>query len=206
MSHYFCSEEGGERSVCLAFGFLCLLVAMLVLVVREDYLEFGLEPGFSSLFDNLEIFVKQQGYADWSYVSPWKDYFWLKYWPVVFKEMLVAVKLIYIKSYMSWVIFQLAQEWAWLCLISVLEVALLKYWCHLLLVVALNSESQWLSWQWSLVWLLSAPTSELSWPSLDCGWLKLTWMRCRWTQTVHSSSKNCYMKNSMCFMSFITTH
>lgn len=45
MSHYFRSEEGGERSVCLAFGFLSLLIAMLVLVVREDYLEFGLEPG-----------------------------------------------------------------------------------------------------------------------------------------------------------------
>ncbi|XP_068447865.1 transmembrane protein 161A [Clinocottus analis] len=66
MSHYFLSEEGGERSVCLAFGFLSLLVAMLVLVVREDYLEFGLESGFSSLFDNLEVFAKQQGYADWS--------------------------------------------------------------------------------------------------------------------------------------------
>uniref|UniRef100_H3D6N9 Transmembrane protein 161A n=1 Tax=Tetraodon nigroviridis TaxID=99883 RepID=H3D6N9_TETNG len=66
MGHYFRSEEGGERSVCLAFGFLCLLVAMLVLVVREDYLEFGLESGFSSLFDNLEVFAKQQGYADWS--------------------------------------------------------------------------------------------------------------------------------------------
>lgn len=66
MSHYFRSEEGGERSVCLAFGFLSLLVAMLVLVVREDYLEFGLESGFSSLFDNLEIFAKQHGYADWS--------------------------------------------------------------------------------------------------------------------------------------------
>ncbi|XP_056271264.1 transmembrane protein 161A [Pseudoliparis swirei] len=66
MSHYFQSEEGGERSVCLAFGFLSLLVAMLVLVVREDYLEFGLESGFSSLFDNLEVFARQQGYADWS--------------------------------------------------------------------------------------------------------------------------------------------
>ncbi|XP_075895746.1 transmembrane protein 161A [Nelusetta ayraudi] len=66
MSHYFRSEEGGERSVCMAFGFLSLLVAMLVLVVREDYLEFGLESGFSSLFDNLEVFAKQQGYADWS--------------------------------------------------------------------------------------------------------------------------------------------
>ncbi|TNN39402.1 Transmembrane protein 161A [Liparis tanakae] len=66
MKHYFQSEEGGERSVCLAFGFLSLLVAMLVLVVREDYLEFGLESGFSSLFDNLEVFARQQGYADWS--------------------------------------------------------------------------------------------------------------------------------------------
>ncbi|KAM7410212.1 hypothetical protein PAMA_001588 [Pampus argenteus] len=66
MSHYFRSEEGGERSVCLAFGFLFLLVAMLVLVVREDYLEFGLESGFSNLFDNLENFAKQQGYAYWS--------------------------------------------------------------------------------------------------------------------------------------------
>uniref|UniRef100_A0A8D3C921 Transmembrane protein 161A n=1 Tax=Scophthalmus maximus TaxID=52904 RepID=A0A8D3C921_SCOMX len=66
MSHYFRSEEGGERSVCLAFGFLSLLIAMLVLVVREDYLEFGLESGFSNLFDNLEIFAKKQGYADWS--------------------------------------------------------------------------------------------------------------------------------------------
>ncbi|XP_060889432.1 transmembrane protein 161A [Labrus mixtus] len=66
MRHYFRSEEGGERSVCLAFGFLTLLVAMLVLVVREEYLEFGLESGFSSLFDNLETFAKQQGYAQWS--------------------------------------------------------------------------------------------------------------------------------------------
>ncbi|XP_067270904.1 transmembrane protein 161A [Pseudorasbora parva] len=65
MSHYFRSEEGGERSVCLAFGFLSLLIAMLVLVVREDYLEFGLEPGFTSLFDNFEVFAKQQGY-EWT--------------------------------------------------------------------------------------------------------------------------------------------
>ncbi|XP_066551852.1 transmembrane protein 161A [Amia ocellicauda] len=65
MSHYFRSEEGGERSVCLAFGFLSLLVAMLVLVVREDYLEFGLEPGLASVFDNLEVFLKRQGW-EWS--------------------------------------------------------------------------------------------------------------------------------------------
>ncbi|MGH0155409.1 UNVERIFIED_CONTAM: hypothetical protein FKN15_059173 [Acipenser sinensis] len=65
MSHYFRSEEGGERSVCLAFGFLTLLIAMLVLVVRDEYLEFGLEPGFANLFDNLEIFLRQQGW-EWS--------------------------------------------------------------------------------------------------------------------------------------------
>ncbi|XP_048450500.1 transmembrane protein 161A-like, partial [Rhincodon typus] len=44
MTHYFRTEEGGERSVCLTFAFLFVLIAMLVLVVREDYLEFGLEP------------------------------------------------------------------------------------------------------------------------------------------------------------------
>ncbi|RMB89796.1 hypothetical protein DUI87_33811 [Hirundo rustica rustica] len=45
MRHYFRSEEGGERSVCLSFAFLFLLLAMLALVVREEYLEFGLEAG-----------------------------------------------------------------------------------------------------------------------------------------------------------------
>ncbi|XP_043910758.1 transmembrane protein 161A [Protopterus annectens] len=65
MTHYFRSEEGGERSVCLVFGFLFLLIAMLVLVVREDYLEFGLESGFSAAFDNMEMFVRQQGW-EWS--------------------------------------------------------------------------------------------------------------------------------------------
>uniref|UniRef100_A0A8C5INJ1 Transmembrane protein 161A n=1 Tax=Junco hyemalis TaxID=40217 RepID=A0A8C5INJ1_JUNHY len=47
MRHYFRSEEGGERSVCLTSAFFFLLLAMLALVVREDYLEFGLEAGFA---------------------------------------------------------------------------------------------------------------------------------------------------------------
>ncbi|NWH70071.1 T161A protein, partial [Piaya cayana] len=45
MRHYFRSEEGGERSVCLTFAFFFLLLAMVALVIREDYLDFGLEPG-----------------------------------------------------------------------------------------------------------------------------------------------------------------
>ncbi|XP_034976467.1 transmembrane protein 161A [Zootoca vivipara] len=65
MTHYFRSKEGGERSVCLAFAFFFLLVAMLVLVVREDYLEFGLDAGLNSVHDNLEVFLKGQGW-DWT--------------------------------------------------------------------------------------------------------------------------------------------
>ncbi|KAF6097729.1 transmembrane protein 161A [Phyllostomus discolor] len=42
---YFGTEGGGERSVCLTFAFLFLLLAMLVQVVPEETLELGLEPG-----------------------------------------------------------------------------------------------------------------------------------------------------------------
>ena len=47
---YFSAEEGGERSVCLTFAFLFLLLAMLVQVVREETLELGLEPGMCGLW------------------------------------------------------------------------------------------------------------------------------------------------------------
>ncbi|XP_067872170.1 transmembrane protein 161A isoform X2 [Heterodontus francisci] len=67
MTHYFKTEEGGERSVCLTFTFLFVLVAMLVLVVREDYLEFGLEPGFANLYENVGVFLKKQGVDIWPY-------------------------------------------------------------------------------------------------------------------------------------------
>lgn len=46
---YFSSKEAGERSVCLSFAFLFLLLAMLVQVVREETLELGLEPGRCAL-------------------------------------------------------------------------------------------------------------------------------------------------------------
>ncbi|XP_063770619.1 transmembrane protein 161A isoform X2 [Pseudophryne corroboree] len=62
MQHYFRSEEGGERSVCLTFAFFFLLIAMIVMVVREEYLEFGLEPGLNSICNNLEILMKQRGW------------------------------------------------------------------------------------------------------------------------------------------------
>ncbi|ELW67129.1 Transmembrane protein 161A [Tupaia chinensis] len=59
------AEEGGERSVCLTFAFLFLLLAMLVQVVREETLELGLEPGLASMTQNLEPLLKKQGW-DWA--------------------------------------------------------------------------------------------------------------------------------------------
>ncbi|XP_048353104.1 transmembrane protein 161A [Sphaerodactylus townsendi] len=67
MRHYFKSEEGGERSVCLSFAFFFLLIAMVVLIVREDYLEFGLDTGLTDVYDNLEVFLKEQA---WEWTIP----------------------------------------------------------------------------------------------------------------------------------------
>uniref|UniRef100_A0A8B9EPF7 Transmembrane protein 161A n=1 Tax=Anser cygnoides TaxID=8845 RepID=A0A8B9EPF7_ANSCY len=67
MRHYFRSEEGGERSVCLTFAFFFLLLAMVALVIREDYLEFGLEPGLAGVSSNLENVLKQRG---WEWTLP----------------------------------------------------------------------------------------------------------------------------------------
>ncbi|XP_036306214.1 transmembrane protein 161A isoform X1 [Pipistrellus kuhlii] len=61
---YFSAEEGGERSVCLTFAFLFLLLAMLVQVVPEETLELGLEPGLASMIQTLEPLLKTQGW-DW---------------------------------------------------------------------------------------------------------------------------------------------
>jgi hypothetical protein len=46
-THYFKVEDGGERSVCVTFGFFFFVKAMAVLIVTENYLEFGLESGNS---------------------------------------------------------------------------------------------------------------------------------------------------------------
>ncbi|XP_064336124.1 transmembrane protein 161A isoform X2 [Camelus dromedarius] len=64
---YFSAEEGGERSVCLTFAFLFLLLAMLVQVVQEETLELGLEPGLASMTQNLDPLLKTQGW-DWTFL------------------------------------------------------------------------------------------------------------------------------------------
>lgn len=44
-AHYFKLEEGGERSLCITFAFFFFVKAMAILIVTENYLEFGLETG-----------------------------------------------------------------------------------------------------------------------------------------------------------------
>uniref|UniRef100_A0A665SYP9 Transmembrane protein 161B n=1 Tax=Echeneis naucrates TaxID=173247 RepID=A0A665SYP9_ECHNA len=46
-AHYFKLEEGGERSLCITFAFFFFVKAMAILIVTENYLEFGLETGDS---------------------------------------------------------------------------------------------------------------------------------------------------------------
>ncbi|XP_058024431.1 transmembrane protein 161B isoform X3 [Ahaetulla prasina] len=60
-THYFKVEEGGERSVCVTFGFFFFVKAMVILIVTENYLEFGLESGFSNFSESAVQFFEKQG-------------------------------------------------------------------------------------------------------------------------------------------------
>ncbi|XP_020639417.1 transmembrane protein 161B isoform X4 [Pogona vitticeps] len=60
-THYFKVEEGGERSVCVTFGFFFFVKAMAILIITENYLEFGLESGFSNFSESAVQFFEKQG-------------------------------------------------------------------------------------------------------------------------------------------------
>ncbi|KAM6965611.1 transmembrane protein 161B [Aplochiton taeniatus] len=60
-AHYFKLEEGGERSLCITFGFFFFVKAMAILIVTENYLEFGLETGFANFSDSALHFLENQG-------------------------------------------------------------------------------------------------------------------------------------------------
>lgn len=59
--HYFKLEEGGERSLCITFGFFFFVKAMAILIITENYLEFGLETGFANFSDSALQFLEHQG-------------------------------------------------------------------------------------------------------------------------------------------------
>ncbi|XP_054041025.1 transmembrane protein 161B isoform X1 [Rissa tridactyla] len=60
-THYFKVEDGGERSVCVTFGFFFFVKAMAILIVTDNYLEFGLESGFSNFSESAMQFLEKQG-------------------------------------------------------------------------------------------------------------------------------------------------
>uniref|UniRef100_H3B671 Transmembrane protein 161B n=1 Tax=Latimeria chalumnae TaxID=7897 RepID=H3B671_LATCH len=60
-AHYFKVEDGGERSVCVTFGFFFFVKAMAILIVTENYLEFGLETGFANFSESAVQFLEKQG-------------------------------------------------------------------------------------------------------------------------------------------------
>lgn len=60
-AHYFKLEEGGERSLCITFAFFFFVKAMIILIVTENYLEFGLETGFANFSDSAQQFLENQG-------------------------------------------------------------------------------------------------------------------------------------------------
>ncbi|KAJ8285553.1 hypothetical protein GJAV_G00028170 [Gymnothorax javanicus] len=60
-AHYFKVEEGGERSLCITFAFFFFVKAMAILIVTENYLEFGLETGFANFSESAVRFLENQG-------------------------------------------------------------------------------------------------------------------------------------------------
>lgn len=55
---YFRFENGGEKILCVIFGFFFLVVVMGVLVVDELIFEFGLEEGYENFFIGVKSFLK----------------------------------------------------------------------------------------------------------------------------------------------------
>ncbi|NWS92097.1 T161B protein, partial [Toxostoma redivivum] len=66
-THYFMVKDGGERSVCVTFGFFFFVKAMAILIVTESYLEFGLESGFSNFSESAMQFLEKQGLESHNY-------------------------------------------------------------------------------------------------------------------------------------------
>lgn len=60
---YFHAEEGGERMLCITFGFFFLVLSMGILVVSDGgILEFGLEEGYKNFSEGALLFMRKQGF------------------------------------------------------------------------------------------------------------------------------------------------
>lgn len=61
MALYFRTEDGGERILCITFGFFFMVFSMGVLVISDLVLEFGLEDGYKNFSEGAVEFLKKQG-------------------------------------------------------------------------------------------------------------------------------------------------
>lgn len=68
---YWRSEEGGERAMAISFGFFFFIMALGVLVVSEDILDFGLQAGYNHFAQNLETFYKVMNFSVHRAPSVW---------------------------------------------------------------------------------------------------------------------------------------
>lgn len=64
---YFKTEEGGERILCLLFGFFFLIFALAVLIIDENTLELGLENTYANFSLATRNFLNSQGYESSSF-------------------------------------------------------------------------------------------------------------------------------------------
>ena len=62
------AEAGGERSLVVMMGGVYLLVAMVVLVVDEEYLETGLDEAYESFNRSAAIFLADNAALDSRYI------------------------------------------------------------------------------------------------------------------------------------------
>lgn len=58
---YFRVVEGGEKILCVVFGFFFLVLSMAILIVNEDTLEFGLTPAYYNFSQEALVFLRNQG-------------------------------------------------------------------------------------------------------------------------------------------------
>ena len=58
---YFRLEEGGERILCIVFCIFFLFMAMVILIIDENTLEFGLQPAYWNFSKEAKDFLDGQG-------------------------------------------------------------------------------------------------------------------------------------------------
>lgn len=78
---YFRGEEPvGERSLCLVSGFTFFVLAMVVLIADEDFLEFGLRDAYRSFNESSHQFLQTQGLSSSGPTSQLMFKFFLAVW------------------------------------------------------------------------------------------------------------------------------